>query len=577
MHDVAWHTAPPLWRAALQDRDAEHLRFRRPELLRFASDAFAERLRADLAGGPGALAQRVAQPGDTWDAPASGWLPDQHATDPTFDPDAPLTLYQPAHGRFYLAGAALVCRRTGLPDRRVRRGAGEQVGMVLRRLVPREGRDLQPGDASTYDEYGWFGDAQGWLRIGASGLDRPVGGDGASFGLAEERLPLFPVAYAADGRTRRLLAGTIPVGARERYENARIEPPEQAPPPPALPDDPLADVRRVPFDAFTGALIGLQEAHDARSPDRRTTAWTGEVRDVLAFALLDLADGLSAFPSLWTAVRNAAPSGLPDLHRCVYEALDVPLTGWTSTTWRSAVRDTDAARAEILGGTPTDTLGLPLHVFSAATLTASIGDLMTQSATLPGGDACGAFPDAVEALLGATPPPAWDDALGPDVPARPVAGEVDLGAADAGAVYVVRFVYERPACAPLRPPLVSAPSQPFRMAPFYDPRAPARPIRIPMPVDTSRAGLRRFPKNVSFALSAELRKQMARVPAKLGDLDDGNVDDPPGLSIGMLCSLSIPIITICALILLMLIVQLLNIVFWWLPFFKICLPIPSRS
>ena len=40
----------------------------------------------------------------------------------------------------------------------------------------------------------------------------------------------------------------------------------------------------------------------------------------------------------------------------------------------------------------------------------------------------------------------------------------------------------------------------------------------------------------------------------------------------MICSLSIPIITICALILLMIIVSLLNIVFFWVPLFKICLP-----
>ena len=41
----------------------------------------------------------------------------------------------------------------------------------------------------------------------------------------------------------------------------------------------------------------------------------------------------------------------------------------------------------------------------------------------------------------------------------------------------------------------------------------------------------------------------------------------------MICQLSIPIITICALILLLIIVALLNIVFWWMPFFRICLPI----
>ena len=42
----------------------------------------------------------------------------------------------------------------------------------------------------------------------------------------------------------------------------------------------------------------------------------------------------------------------------------------------------------------------------------------------------------------------------------------------------------------------------------------------------------------------------------------------------MICTLSIPIITICALILLMIIVLLLDFIFRWLPFFIICFPLP---
>jgi hypothetical protein len=45
----------------------------------------------------------------------------------------------------------------------------------------------------------------------------------------------------------------------------------------------------------------------------------------------------------------------------------------------------------------------------------------------------------------------------------------------------------------------------------------------------------------------------------------------------MICSLSIPIITICALLLLMIIVSLLNIIFSWLPYFLICFPLPGIS
>ena len=45
----------------------------------------------------------------------------------------------------------------------------------------------------------------------------------------------------------------------------------------------------------------------------------------------------------------------------------------------------------------------------------------------------------------------------------------------------------------------------------------------------------------------------------------------------MICSLSIPIITICALILLMIIVSLLDLIFRWLPFFVICFPVPESE
>jgi hypothetical protein len=142
-----------------------------------------------------------------------------------------------------------------------------------------------------------------------------------------------------------------------------------------------------------------------------------------------------------------------------------------------------------------------------------------------------------------------------------------------GAVYVTRLVYERPKCAEAHRLTISAPSGAFRLAHFYDPDAPFRDNRIVLPVDTSLAGLRKFPKAVKVELSAQLRRQVARIEEiKLKDLDSGEIPPEGGGSLGMVCSLSIPIITICALILLMIIVSVLNIVFFWVPLFKICLP-----
>jgi hypothetical protein len=160
--------------------------------------------------------------------------------------------------------------------------------------------------------------------------------------------------------------------------------------------------------------------------------------------------------------------------------------------------------------------------------------------------------------------------------------------------FVIRCVFERPLCGVLEPPVVSEPSKPFQMAGFFDPDAPARPIRIALPMDTSPAGLRKFDKNTAFMISDMLCGQIDRMKGlTLGDLilsvlpwplhkdlsvpEGGPCTDEnnPSLQVGMICSLSIPIITICALLLLMIIVSLLDIIFKWIPYFLICFPLPG--
>src|SRR5262249_41583826 len=45
----------------------------------------------------------------------------------------------------------------------------------------------------------------------------------------------------------------------------------------------------------------------------------------------------------------------------------------------------------------------------------------------------------------------------------------------------------------------------------------------------------------------------------------------------MLCGFNVPIITVCAFVLLNILLNILNLIFWWLPFVKICLPFPGRA
>ena len=165
-----------------------------------------------------------------------------------------------------------------------------------------------------------------------------------------------------------------------------------------------------------------------------------------------------------------------------------------------------------------------------------------------------------------------------------------IGDASNLAWFRIRCVFRRPDCEPLHPAVLSAPSQAFEMAGFFDPDAPARPVRIGLPIDPTPAGLRKFDKKTFMVMSDLLCGQVSRFKkVTFGDLVLSvlpwplHKDLPVGESvcakgapgIGMVCSLSIPIITICALLLLMIIVSLLDFVFRWMPWFFMCLPIPG--
>jgi hypothetical protein len=64
-------------------------------------------------------------------------------------------------------------------------------------------------------------------------------------------------------------------------------------------------------------------------------------------------------------------------------------------------------------------------------------------------------------------------------------------------------------------------------------------------------------------------------PIKLGWRNE--LQDKDGDAFGMFCSLSIPIVTLCALILLIILVTLFDIFFKWLPFLFFCFPVKLLS
>lgn len=136
----------------------------------------------------------------------------------------------------------------------------------------------------------------------------------------------------------------------------------------------------------------------------------------------------------------------------------------------------------------------------------------------------------------------------------------------------VRLKPEQPGCATRL--VWSEPSAPFTIAPWFESSGAAPPV-IPMPDLFDKAQLAKVKPSVAFALPPKLAALLKNNKAE--DLAEGKGDEGNGLGLGWICSFSLPIITLCAFIVLNIFLQLLALIFFWLPFLKICLPIPKAK
>jgi hypothetical protein len=116
-------------------------------------------------------------------------------------------------------------------------------------------------------------------------------------------------------------------------------------------------------------------------------------------------------------------------------------------------------------------------------------------------------------------------------------------------------------------------SESFRVAGPFDPNA-SRPTAIAMPsLKDLRSGLA---KGVGMVTPPDTFSLLNALNLKKGASEDVlPKDEPVQLGIQWICSFSLPVITLVAMILLMIMISLLNIIFFWLPWVKICLPFPK--
>ena len=449
--------------------------------------------------------------------------------------DRMLELHQPIHRRFQLVLLEACCDLPGRP--RLDPAKIESMGFVLRR---RDGAGWQ----------GWSAGARrGWMTV-APGLDpdparRATPRAGAA-GLiaaeialrrgapppAEEVVKLFvapPEICARAGRT--LLYGVIPVASADRSDT-----PEPAPDYAALPPTEAADLRRH-LSAFL------------KSRPRIDLPRAGWLLDP-AWRPLDIAeeaggtDGLLRsfgvfLQQLLVELDAFGEGGAAGLLRAALAQITLPLErdglGRVTRSTTAAAFCAAAAPILIAGEANGAALRMPLEW---PAVDAALGARLTEAAI-----ACLAQRHAT--LL--PPAPKFD-------------GDARL--------YAIRPFIRLRGHADCPPRLVWGPqSEPFRILPWWDSDGPAARIALP-----DVAQLKKVKPNVAFEMPPALANLLQGDMKKLKD-GEGSTE---GLSLGWICSFSIPIITICAFIVLNIFLSLFDLIFRWLAFIKICIPVPRR-
>ncbi len=478
--------------------------------------------------------------------------------------DGVLELHQPIHRRHYLALFEAHCRMPGSPRLDPRKIDG--MGLVLRRergpAAPAHARLRLPtrggstlADATDDGDGGWDGwmndgpVRRGWLGVASENLDpnpaalnraRPASASQLIAGMVAERaggarrlveqvMPLFaapPEVCEALGRT--VLYGLVPVSS-----------PEQTDAPPPAPDYaalPEAEQMRQHLSSYLKARAGQPLPH------------AGELLD-------------PAWRPLQNPPAGVDPDGRLNLLAVFLQQVLVELGALdpgsaTGAALLKVLGEISLPTAKDAHGRVTAATTAAAFVQAAAPILVS-GQPNTGGAHMPlewprvGADLGGRLTAAALACLG--------ERFAQTAPKTPKFS----GDSRRYAVRGFLRVRQDPACPPKL--VWSDYSESFRIVPWWDSDGPAARISLP-----AISKLKSLKPNVSFELPPELANLLAGDPSKLKD-GQGSTG---GVDIFWLCSFSLPAISICAYIVLSIFLGLFNIVFFWMAWIKICIPIP---
>jgi hypothetical protein len=440
-----------------------------------------------------------------------------------------LKLYQPIHQLFHVALAEICCDTYGTP--RLDPAKIDSTGLVVRRLAVDDNRNL------TGQREAWCkvdDRIQGWMPLANNQLDldpdpskRPAQLKSGNAEIdsrlsifaaltpgAESVTPLFPAPPDVCKEAKRtILYGIIPVTSSEKSEA-----------PPAQPDFNDVDLlNSLPFflkDDLSGNASGMPRRNTILAPGDATSP------DLIPLinALFQMKVEFDAFGTTSASVQ---------FFNFLNGFVLVDRNSQTLTKLGDFLQN---ATNVLLVKTPGSSVQIPDHwpKFGSADRNQAVqlikDALRTRSAALLGGDA------------------RYQN------PARQ---------------YTLRAfarVKRTDGCPPKL--FWSDESVPFTIAPWYD-SAGLPPVRIDLP-EINLEFLKSLRPNVAFSVPPSLFNTLQNDPKQtLQGPSKGS-----GLTIAWICSFSIPIITICAFIVLNIFLSLFDIVFSWLLFIKICIPIP---
>ncbi|WP_291994997.1 hypothetical protein [Candidatus Accumulibacter sp. ACC003] len=468
-----------------------------------------------------------------------------------------LKLFQPIQRQFNLAVMEARCATPGEPRIDPQRVDG--AGMVIRRLS----RDSRGNEVK-----------QGWMRAGESlkGWARvSTAADGAASGNRHDPDALRRLSRPTTGQPvldREL--STLLAAQEDALLNESVVPMFVAPPEVCKAAGATLFYGLIPTTSSEKAEGGAPEFDEAAFGPT-----TGDFKEHLLGPLRGLADSLPRPGSALTPDLAAIAGNPADSERSAMKRLLLLL--------RQLAVEFDAfgdsAEADALMTVLND-IALPLADVAGTPIAGShpAGDflaaasriLLNEESIAPAPTIPAGWP-ALDASTGEALARALSACLRRRFAAvSGVAGRFD----DANARYVLRaFVRLKPEGKCPARTVWGDYSPAFVIAPWYE-GSGAPPVQVPLPDPGDKEMLKKLKPNVAFTVPASMQNLLSGDPL---DLMDGKKPADNGLKLGWICSFNIPIITICAFIVLNIFLSLFDLFFRWMMFIKICIPFPKKG